>query len=240
MFQSTLPGVLEAVHMPENAQISALALLGAAAAFAVSFLAAAITAAAGQTKTATTIAALAAAILVTYGGVLLGLAVTSPDRVLAAGGRKYFCELDCHLATSLERVETAKSVGPSSARLSAAGRFVVVRVRTWFDPSTIAPWRGDAALTPNPRTAWIVDASGRRYPVSAEATRAAAGAGMPSEGLQRALRPGESSETTLVFDLPADATKPKLFVGDEPGVERIVLGHENSPFHGKVLFDLPI
>jgi hypothetical protein len=232
--------LLDAVHMPENAQISALALLGAAGAFAVSFLAAAITAAAGETKTATGIAGIAAAIVVTYGSVLLGLAVTSPDRVLAAGGRKYFCELDCHLATSVERVETAKTVGPPSARLSAAGRFVMVRVRTWFDPSTIAPWRGNGALTPNPRTAWVVDASGRRYPLSEEGTRAAAVAGLPADGLQRALRPGESSDTTLVFDLPADAAKPKLFVGDPPGVERIVLGHENSPFHGKVLFELPI
>ena len=159
MIQSTLQSLFEAVRMPENAQISALALLGAAGAFAVSFLAAAITAAAGQTKTAIGIAALAAAIVVTYGAVLLGLAVTSPDRVLAGGGRKYFCELDCHLATSVEGVETAKSVGPPSARLSTGGRFVVVRVRTWFDPSTIAPWRGNAALTPNPRTAWVVDAS---------------------------------------------------------------------------------
>jgi len=240
MIQSTLSNLLDAVHMPENAQISALALLGAAGAFAVSFLAAAITAAAGQRKTATTIAALAAAILVTYGGALLGLAVTSSDRVLAAGGRKYFCELDCHLATSVEGVEIAKSVGAPSARVLAAGRFVMVRVRTWFDPSTIAPWRGDAALTPNPRTAWIVDASGRRYPVSAEATRAATGAGLPSDGLKRALRPGESSETTLVFDLPAEAAKPRLFVGDPPGVESLVLGHENSPFHGKVLFELLI
>lgn len=240
MIQSTLSNVLEAVVMPENAPIAALALLGAAGAFAVSFLAAAITAAVGQTKTATGIAGLAAAIVVTYGGVLLGLAVTSPDRVLAAGGRKYFCELDCHLATSVEGVESAKSVGPPSARLSAAGRFVMVRVRTWFDPSTIAPWRGNAALTPNPRTVWVVDASGRRYPMSAEAMRAAAGTGLPSDGLERALRPGESSETTLVFDLPADAAKPKLFVGDPPGVENLVLGHENSPFHGKVLFELPI
>lgn len=240
MIQSTLQGLLEAVRMPENAQISALALLGAAGAFAVSFLAAGITAAAGQTKTAIGMASLAAAIAVTYGAVLLGLAVTSPDRVLAGGGRKYFCELDCHLATSVEGVETAKSVGPPSARLSTAGRFVLVRVRTWFDPSTIAPWRGNAALTPNPRTAWVVDASGRRYPLSAEATRAAAAAGLPSDGLQRALRPGESSETTLAFDLPADLAKPKLFVGDPPGVESLVLGHENSPFHGKVLFELPI
>ena len=240
MFHSTLSNVFDVVRMPQNAPISALALLGAAGAFAVAFLAAAITAVAGRTKTATTIAALAAAILLTYGGVLLGLSLTSSDRVLAAGGRKYFCELDCHLAASVEGVETAKAVGPPSARLSAAGRFVVVRVRTWFDPSTIAPWRGNATLNPNPRTAWIVDASGRRYPVSAPATRAAAAAGLPSDGLERALRPGESSRTTLVFDLPAGATKPKLFLGDAPGVENLILGHENSPFHGKVLFDLSI
>jgi hypothetical protein len=115
---------------------------------------------------------------------------------------------------------------------------VLARVRTWFDPSTIAPWRGNAPVTPNPRTAWIVDASGRRYPVSREATRAAALAGLPSEALDRPLRPGESFSTTLVFDVPTNAPHPRLFFGDPPGIERLVLGHENSPFHGKVLFDL--
>jgi len=224
--------------MPANAPVAVLALLGAAGVVVLALLAAAITVAAGRRTAAAWIAGGAAVVAAGYGGVLLALALASPERTLSAGGKKYFCEMDCHVAVSVEKVETAKAVGAPAAPLSANGRFVLARVRTWFDPSTIAPWRGNALLTPNPRTAWIVDAYGRRYPLSREASRAAALAGFPSEALDRPLRPGESFSTTLVFDVPANAPHPRLFFGDPPGVEILVLGHENSPFHGKVLFDL--
>jgi hypothetical protein len=238
MLQSTLLFTAEAARMPENALIAAVALLGTAGVVVLTLIAAGIAAAAGRRTAAAGIAGGAGAVVAVYGGTLLALALTSPERVLTAGAKKYFCELDCHLAVSVERVETAKLVGARGAPLPASGRFVLARVHTWFDPSTIAPWRGNAPLTPNPRTAWIVDALGHRYPVSREATRAAAAAGLPSEALDRPLRPGESFSTTLVFDVPASAPHPRLFFGDPPGIERLVLGHENSPFHGKVLFDL--
>ncbi|HEY6147573.1 MAG TPA: hypothetical protein VIZ69_07735 [Thermoanaerobaculia bacterium] len=238
MIQSTLSHAADAVRMPENAPISALALLGAAGIVAAALLAAGVFAAAGRRKPAAWTAAGAGAVVLAYAGMLLGLALASPERVLFMGARKYFCELDCHLAVSVDRVETAKTLGAATEARPARGRFLVARVRTWFDPSTTAPWRGDAPLTPNPRTAWIVDASGRRYPVSPDATRAAALSGLPAEGLDRPLRPGQSSATTLVFDVPANAVHPRLFVGDPPGIERLILGHENSPLHGKVLFDL--
>ena len=238
MIQSTLQVAADAVRMPENAPIAALALLGAAGVALLTGIAAAVAVAARRKKAAAWIAGGAGAVVAVYGATLLALSVTSRERVLAAGARKYFCELDCHLAVSVERVDTAQSVGGRPAPRPAAGRFVLTRVRTWFDPSTIAPWRGNASLTPNPRTAWIVDAAGRRYAVSREATRAAAAAGLPSEALDRPLRPGESFSTTLVFDVPATAPHPRLFFGDSPGVECLLLGHENSPFHGKVLFDL--
>ncbi|HYK42609.1 MAG TPA: hypothetical protein VE007_09470 [Thermoanaerobaculia bacterium] len=238
MLQSTLQMAAETARMPENAPLAALALLGTAGAVVGALVAAAVCAAVGRRTLATWIAAGAGALLIAYAGTLGGFAVASSERVLAPGGRKYFCELDCHTAVSVERVDTARVLGPPPEAQRAAGRFLLARVRTWFDPSTIAPWRGDALLTPNPRTAWIVDASGRRYPLSLEATRAAARAGFPSDGLDRPLRPGQSSTTTLVFDLPDGAAHPRLFVGDPPGVELVVIGHENTPLHRKILFDL--
>ncbi|MDQ6892947.1 MAG: DUF4352 domain-containing protein [Acidobacteriota bacterium] len=238
MIQSTLSHTLEAVYVPANAPVAVIALLGAAGVIVLAVIACGIAAAAGRRTVAAWLAGGAGVIALGYGGALLALALASPERVLSAGGKKYFCELDCHVAVSVDRVETSKSLGSPQAPLSASGRFVLARVRTWFDPSTIAPWRGNAPLTPNPRTAWIVDASGRRYPVSPEATRAAALSGLPSEALDRQLRPGESFSTTLVFDVPSNAPHPKLFFGDPPGVEALLLGHENSPFHRKVLFDL--
>lgn len=44
--------------------------------------------------------------------------------------------------------------------------------------------------------------------------------------------------TTLVFDLPDDSRRPRLFLGDPPGIERFVIGHENSLFHRKIYFEL--
>lgn len=238
MTQSTLHAAMESVRMPENAPLAALALLGTAGVVVAALVAAAVCVAAGRRTLAAWIAGSAAAIVLGYGVAVVGLALGSRERVLPAGARKYFCELDCHTAVSVERVETAKVLGPPGGTLRPAGKFLLARVRTWFDPSTIAPWRGDAPLTPNPRTAWIVDASGHRYPLGPEATRAAARAGFPSEGLDRPLRPGRLSTTTLVFDVPDGAAHPRLFVGDPPGVELLVMGHENTPLHGKILFDL--
>jgi hypothetical protein len=238
MVQSTLLTTVESVRMPENAHIAALALLGTAGAFMAALVAAAICVAVGRRKLAVWIAGGASAIGIAYAAAVIGLALASRERVLPAGARKYFCELDCHTAVSIEGVETARALSAPRETLRPAGRFLLARVRTWFDPSTIAPWRGDALLTPNPRTAWIVDASGHRYPLAREATRAAARAGFPCEGLDRPLRPGQSSTTTLVFDVPDDAPHPRLFIGDPPGIELLVMGHENTPLHGKTLFDL--
>ncbi|HEV2064075.1 MAG TPA: hypothetical protein VGS00_05955, partial [Thermoanaerobaculia bacterium] len=61
----------------------------------------------------------------------------------------------------------------------------------------------------------------------------------PTTPLTKALRPGESYETTLVFDLPDGAANLRLFLGDPLGVENLLIGHENSPMHGKIYFALP-
>lgn len=101
-------------------------------------------------------------------------------------------------------------------------------IKAWFDPNTTAPFRGNSPLAPNPRVACLVDDAGRRYPAPVEE--------LP--GLSRALRPGESSRTTLSFLVPAGAGWPRLFLGDPPGIESLLIGHENSPLHGRIDFSL--
>jgi hypothetical protein len=86
---------------------------------------------------------------------------------------------------------------------------------------------------------FLVDESGRRYRVSSAGQKAVEDSRGPSAALTRILRPGESYMTTLVFDVPEGARRLRLFLGDPPGLETLLIGHENSPFHKKIYFDLP-
>jgi hypothetical protein len=174
-----------------------------------------------------------------YATLLFGASLTSQERVLSPGAKKYFCEIDCHLAYSVERVTTAETLGPSSRPVRAAGTFHVISLKTWFDESTISPMRPkEAPLYPNPRHVYILDASGRRFEPSPAGTRALEDAGVPSTPLSRPLIPGQSYTTELVFDLPDDASGTRLFVGDSDPTSAFLIGHEESPFHRKIWFRL--
>ena len=173
-----------------------------------------------------------------YFGLLLVVSFTSREETLAKGDRKSFCEIDCHLAYSLEDISRTKVLGVPPQLVAAGGVFHVVTVKTWFDPGTIAPFRGNAPLTPGPRAVYVVVESGRRYEPSAAGQRALEESRGGSTPLTRPLRPGESYTTRLVFDLPEGTEHPRLFLGDPPGVERLLIGHENSFFHKRVFFAL--
>src|SRR5262245_11826585 len=132
-----------------------------------------------------------ATIAAAYMAVLVSISLASREQLLRKGDRKYFCEIDCHMAYSLE----------DSARKGVADRIILTAtIRSWFDERTIASWRGNAPLTPNPKTVFVVDRSGRRYVPSRREPSGASPA-----PITRALRPGESYTTMFVFDLPATA-----------------------------------
>jgi hypothetical protein len=205
--------------MPPHASLAALALLGTAALLIVCLLAVVAGSVSRQWKM-TRWGSLAAALLAGgYAAILIGSSLPSRDRILKPGDAKIFCELDCHLAYSVDGIE--------SEPVGAATRYHIV-LRTWFDPATIAPFRGDALLAPNPRIVYLLDGAGHRHPAPTEAVAA----------LAKPLRPGESYRTSLEFRLPFDAGTPKLFVGDPPGPEALLIGHENAPFHGRIYFGL--
>lgn len=50
--------------------------------------------------------------------------------------------------------------------------------------------------------------------------------------------PEHAYTTVLVFDLPSHVRRPRLLLGDPPAIECFLIGHENSFFHKKILFDL--
>lgn len=147
---------------------------------------------------------------------------TSRTRELAIGEDKHICEVDCHLAYAVAGVRTAKQWNGRTAQ----GTFYVVTVRIRFDSTTIASWRPrDIPVYPNGRAVALIDGQGRRYPA-------------PVDALTRKLIPGESYTTDFVFDLPTDATNPRLMLASGDWPTRLMIAHENAFLHGKVLFRL--
>ncbi|HTY06679.1 MAG TPA: hypothetical protein VMC86_09195 [Gemmatimonadales bacterium] len=161
-----------------------------------------------------------------YAVLLLAHSLTSRTRVLALNQAKHICEMDCHSEYSVIAVRTAKQI----AGRTATGEFYVVTVRVQFDSATIGPHRGMGPLEIGPRAVYVVDRSGREYPLEP------AGA---ADSLRRSIVPGASYTTDLVFDLPNGVAGPELFIGAASGApDWILIGSENSLFHKKTLFAL--
>jgi len=184
-------------------------------------------------------AALAVSGVLLYATLLFGFSLSSSETVLAIGGQKHFCEVDCHIANSVTSVTTTPQLGSGEKRISAAGKFYVVRIQTWFDPSTIASFRGNSPLAPSPRRVVVVDDRGHEFSISQPGQRAfEITPGAITTPLTTPLRPGESYSTDFVFDLPADIRNPRLFVGDADPISSLIIGHEDSPLHRKIYFAL--
>jgi hypothetical protein len=179
-----------------------------------------------------------AAMSCAYGATVLGVSLASHEKVLRAGEQKYFCEVDCHLAYSVVSVQAAKTLGSGEKQASAAGKFYVVTLRTFFDPKTTSANRGNGLLHPNLRMIRILDDAGESYAPSLDGMKAL---NVPAEKmvpLDQALRPGDTYETTFVFDLPDAAKNPRLWLTDPLPVNWMLIGHENSLLHKKVYFAL--
>jgi hypothetical protein len=186
---------------------------------------------------------LALAVTCGYWLVLAGVSLTSHERTLAPGENKYFCEIDCHIAYSVVNFEEIKALGNESDQIVATGRFVIVRLRTWFDPSTVSPNRGNGLLTPSPRRIFLVDDAGQRFSQSVAGGRALANLRGATTPLTQALRPGETFVTDLVFDvprnIPVQGPNLRLFVGDNCAMpDRVLIGHEDSFLHPKIFLSL--
>jgi hypothetical protein len=183
----------------------------------------------------------AAALFTVVGGYLFllgGVSLASSEKTLPPGGSKYFCEIDCHIAYSISSVHIASVLGPEMLPVSAHGQFVIVRLKSWFDESTISPRRGDAPLMPNRRDIALIDSNGNRYSESATGEVALARLGNSSMPLTTPLRPGHSYVTDLVFDVPKDVPGLRLLLTEDDPESMLVIGHENSLLHKKIFFSL--
>ena len=165
-----------------------------------------------------------------YLAAILIFSIGSHDQLLARGEEKHFCELDCHLAYSIVDTRQTKTLGDSAKQASAQGVFTVVTIKTRFDETTIAPWRGNGSLYPNRRTLTLIDERGNTYaPVSQSGTP-----------LTNPLRPAESYTTDVVFDTPIDVKHATLLINEGDWITHLVIGHENSPLHKKASFQIDL
>lgn len=203
------------------APVSVLAFIGAVGGIVFASLSAATAAFLGKGRLVRWIGYVAGTGIVLYTLMLAGLSLASRDQILSRGQEKYFCEIDCHIAYSVEGVKIER--GASLPRYT-------VRVRTYFDPQTISARRPRGApLTPDPREVYLVDAAGHRYPVAAQQ-------GTP---LLTALAPGDAYSTDLVFEGPADPSGTRLLLLTEKRWEQnLLIGHENSWLHRKTYLAL--
>jgi len=175
-------------------------------------------------------------LLLSYFGLLIGVSVASPERTLAVGGWKYFCEVDCHVAHSVRRAYSAATLGSETAPAVAKGTFVVVKLETWFDEHSISQFRGDSPLAPGPRQVFLVDDAGHRF----EPWRAENGPPLePGAPLTSPLRPGQSYVTNFLFDVPGGSSRYRLLIlSDSDAISRFVIDDENSLLHRKIYLAL--
>ena len=177
-------------------------------------------------------------LLLCYSGILLGLSLFSREVVLPMGEWKYFCEIDCHVAYSVSDMQIIASAGAEMAQVAGNGKFVVIQLKTWFDPATISAHRGNGPLTPNGREVRLEDASGRFYEQSSRKGAVLAALGLVSTPLRTALRPGDSYVSYLVFEVPASAKGFRLLLTSADEVNALLWGDENSVWHKKISFSL--
>ena len=219
-----------------DAHLSALLFLGSAALLIVLLIS--IVAIAVWRRQWLRYSVTALAVLVAgYGVLLLVFSLFSRERILARGEEKYFCELDCHLAYSVQKVERIKQIGDAIAN----GEFYIVTLRARFDETTTAPWRPrDATLTPDPLSFALVDGHGDAVPPSASGQAAWNAFHGPPANLSKPLRPGEAVEATLVFDAPPAMHSPRLLASFALFPTQVLIGDESSLFHKKTYFSLQV
>ena len=167
--------------------------------------------------------------------VLISVSAFSHGQVLGLGAEKRFCGfyLDCHLAASVDRVDTARAIEARvpPQQLGADGAWWIVTVRV----SSNARRARLALLQPH---VTVVDDLGTEHPRAVAAERALG----DTVSLERKLGPGESLARRVVFDLPRGVRRPRLRFTEGYWIDRVIelflIGDEDSLFHGRRAFAL--
>lgn len=158
-----------------------------------------------------------------YAAMLLATSLYSRELVLGTDENKKFCGfyLDCHMQVAVTRVDTVRELGLRRAN----GIYYVVTLRVSSDAVR-------ARLNLMSPKLVLRDNSGRAYDRVPNTTDIAA--------LTREIGPEESFHSTIVFDVPDDATDLRLHVSmgfwADRLIETFLIGDEDSMLHKRVSF----
>jgi hypothetical protein len=177
----------------------------------------------------------AAGLAISYALLLAGFSAFSREHTLSVGEEKYFCELDCHVAYSVQRVEHTKRIGG----VVANGEFYVVTLRSRLDETTTASWRPrDVPVKPDPLRFTLVDGHGDVIGTSPAGQQAWEDTHAGSPSLFHPLLPGESTTATFVFDVPPGMHDPRLLASFGVFPTQVLIGDESSFLHRKTYFGI--
>src|SRR6202043_2628108 len=112
--------------MPEHAPMVVMAFLGTLALLGVLALILVFAIWARKKWIGIGTVAFGLALVCGYALVLVGVSLASHEKLLAPGERKYFCEIDCHIAYSIAGVEEGSTLGNELRPTGTDGRFVIV------------------------------------------------------------------------------------------------------------------
>jgi len=164
-----------------------------------------------------------------YGVTLLATSLVSKDQLLGLNQPKVFCGFyfDCHMHSAVSSVRKARSIGDRTA----GGEFYIVSVNVFSDAKR-------ARLGLLTVDAHVVDAAGREYTRDLQAESFLS----PQPEFEQKVGPDGSFTREIVFDLPSDIADPRLDIREGYGIDHVIeavlVGDEDSIFHGRNYFDL--
>jgi hypothetical protein len=127
-----------------------------------------------------------------------GIALITPQRVMAIGEDRCFDEM-CFAVMGFRRARTIES----DPAISARGNYLIVDVRI----SNRSHGRAEREAG---RKAVVLDQMGHVYEVSRQGQESLSKLQGTTPGLDAEVGPGQSVNTNLVFDLPVDINHPAL------------------------------
>jgi hypothetical protein len=192
-----------------------------------SLLAAAIQIARRRANSARRIVRRVAIFAAAYFAIEIAVALSSPQRVLAAGDTRRFDDWCIAVMSS----STAEQLGPSLR--AAPDKFVLVTFRVSSTAGRIRQAARDAAV-------YATDASGRQFEVFALGQAAFEAAAGPQTPLTQTLDPRSSFQTVRIFRVPAPTPALDIHVrhGAWPGW--FIIGGEGSFFHPPTVIRVPL
>lgn len=166
-------------------------------------------------------------VVVLYAVTLVGVALLSPQRVLAMHQDRCFDDW----CLSVERVVQQPTVGVAPAVVTAHKEFYLVTVRVTSQARAISQRALDVQV-------YLLDAQGQRYDSSVSGQQALDMAGQGGQALSTELAPGGSFTRTIVFDLPRGLAHLALVVTHGLFPDLLVIGSEQSFLHKPTIIEL--